>query len=225
MGAYTSSITGLTPINTYYVRAYATNSIGTAYAGYSYFNTLEPQDFQVVDMGSGEQYSAYVTAGSSAIYNLGVTGRNGFSGSVSFSVSGLPRYASYSISPSPLSVGGSSAVPFKITVNTTPRSSIAPHAYRWDFPDNPFLPGIAFCLSGLILMKLVHRRPQVATAFILLCAVGLAGCGGGGSKTTKKPDTPPTTETKGTPAGTYTLVLTATGGGIRHDTNLTLTVN
>ena len=30
-GTYTSSITGLTPFTTYYIRAYATNSIGTAY--------------------------------------------------------------------------------------------------------------------------------------------------------------------------------------------------
>jgi hypothetical protein len=39
-GIFTSSITGLTPNTTYYVRAYATNSVGTAYGARVQFNTL-----------------------------------------------------------------------------------------------------------------------------------------------------------------------------------------
>jgi uncharacterized protein (TIGR02145 family) len=39
-GTYTSSLTGLAPATLYYVRAYATNSIGTAYGPQSNFTTL-----------------------------------------------------------------------------------------------------------------------------------------------------------------------------------------
>jgi uncharacterized protein (TIGR02145 family) len=39
-GTYTSSLTGLAPATLYYVRAYATNSIGTAYGPERYFTTL-----------------------------------------------------------------------------------------------------------------------------------------------------------------------------------------
>ena len=39
-GSFTSSITGLTPNRTYYVRAYATNSNGTSYGTQRSFNTL-----------------------------------------------------------------------------------------------------------------------------------------------------------------------------------------
>jgi len=39
-GSFTSYITGLTPNTTYHVRAYATNSVGTAYSGDSVFTTL-----------------------------------------------------------------------------------------------------------------------------------------------------------------------------------------
>jgi uncharacterized protein (TIGR02145 family) len=39
-GVFTSSLTGLSPGTTYYVRAYATNSIGTAYGSVVSFNTL-----------------------------------------------------------------------------------------------------------------------------------------------------------------------------------------
>ena len=40
-GAFTSSITGLTANTTYYVRAYATNSVGTAYGSQVSFTTLQ----------------------------------------------------------------------------------------------------------------------------------------------------------------------------------------
>lgn len=40
MGAFTSSITGLTPGNTYYIRSYATNSVGTGYGDQVSFTTL-----------------------------------------------------------------------------------------------------------------------------------------------------------------------------------------
>ncbi|HOY30279.1 MAG TPA: DUF1566 domain-containing protein [Bacteroidales bacterium] len=40
VGSFTSSVTGLTPGTTYYVRAYATNSAGTAYGNQVSFTTL-----------------------------------------------------------------------------------------------------------------------------------------------------------------------------------------
>jgi uncharacterized protein (TIGR02145 family) len=43
IGNYTSNITGLTPNTTYYVRAYATNSAGTAYGNQITFKTLNNQ--------------------------------------------------------------------------------------------------------------------------------------------------------------------------------------
>jgi uncharacterized protein (TIGR02145 family) len=39
IGGYISSITGLTPVSTYYLRAYATNSVGTAYGNEISFST------------------------------------------------------------------------------------------------------------------------------------------------------------------------------------------
>jgi len=41
-GAFTSSITGLTPSTVYYVRAYATNTVGTSYGPEVMFTTLSP---------------------------------------------------------------------------------------------------------------------------------------------------------------------------------------
>jgi len=46
LGTYTSNITGLSPNTTYYVRAYATNSQGTAYGEQRTFKTLTASDIE-----------------------------------------------------------------------------------------------------------------------------------------------------------------------------------
>ncbi len=51
LGEYTSNITSLTPNTTYYVRAYATNSEGTAYGGQRNFTTTAEQAIPTVTTG------------------------------------------------------------------------------------------------------------------------------------------------------------------------------
>jgi uncharacterized protein (TIGR02145 family) len=46
IGSFTSTITGLTPVTTYFVRAYATNSEGTAYGNEECFTTPNPNEGQ-----------------------------------------------------------------------------------------------------------------------------------------------------------------------------------
>jgi hypothetical protein len=48
IGSYNSSITGLTQSTTYYARAYATNSIGTAYGNEVNFTTLAPPTIPIL---------------------------------------------------------------------------------------------------------------------------------------------------------------------------------
>ena len=54
-GSFTSSLTGLTPDTLYYVRAYATNSVGTAYGNEVSFETLEPY-ITVTSPNGGESW-------------------------------------------------------------------------------------------------------------------------------------------------------------------------
>ena len=49
-GSFTSTLTGLEPETTYYVRAYATNSEGTAYGEQVSFTTISCQDHEYVDL-------------------------------------------------------------------------------------------------------------------------------------------------------------------------------
>jgi len=54
-GSYTSSISGLSPNTTYYVRAFATNSVGTSYGNEFSFKT-----YAVIDQDGNEYYSVSI---------------------------------------------------------------------------------------------------------------------------------------------------------------------
>ncbi len=221
IGTYASSMTGLVVGTTYHVRAYAINSVGTAYGADAAFTTLGRPDFQV-STGPGGSYSIAVTAGSSAAYNLVVTGIDGFSGSINFICSGLPRATTCSVSPTPLSVSGSEAVPFTVTITTTAHTITAsmitdPARLPWSRP----APAAFLGLSSMIPLLCMPRRRRLSIAILLLSAAGLSGCGGS-SGGISLPTSPTTQDT---PAGTYAIVVTATSGSISHNTNLTLTVN
>ena len=70
LGAFTSSITGLSGSTTYYVRAYATNSAGTAYGAERSFTTNSGAiSVQITNPGEGEQVSGTVTIAAEATSN------------------------------------------------------------------------------------------------------------------------------------------------------------
>ena len=58
-GSFTSNLTGLTANTTYYVRAYAINSAGTAYGNQQSFSTTSTGSGIVSNTGSGVTYNGY----------------------------------------------------------------------------------------------------------------------------------------------------------------------
>jgi hypothetical protein len=134
--------------------------------------------------------SITVSPGDSAKFTLQISPTNGFSGSVSFACSGLPKGASCSFSPSPLTVSGGAAKSVTVTVSTTAASSTLP------LPSAPSTPAstlhlyelttlILICTSLLILFskRFDHRRLIGAStvALVLLLILTCVSCGGGSS--------------------------------------------
>ena len=73
-GSFTSSLTGLTPGTTYHVRAYATNSSGTAYGSDISFTTTEQIDLPTVTTSAtGSITSTSATAGGNVTSDGGAT--------------------------------------------------------------------------------------------------------------------------------------------------------
>ena len=80
-GTYTSTLTGLTPLTTYYVRAYATNSVGTAYDGNEVSFTTAPLSIGssyaggiVFDLDSSGQHGLVCAPGNQGNYSWGCIG-------------------------------------------------------------------------------------------------------------------------------------------------------
>jgi len=79
--------------------------------------------------------------------------------------------------------------------------------------------GISFGAVGFVFL----RRPRGSVSLLVIaCAMllGMSACGGGGGSNS----TPTPVPIAGTPAGTYTIVVTGTAGTTVKTANFTLTV-
>ncbi|HET7184250.1 MAG TPA: hypothetical protein VFI82_06165 [Terriglobales bacterium] len=223
-----------TPAGTYTVTV-NTNDASLTSLTHAQSANVTVQDFGTPTIcnsnASGCSSSAIVTAGSSAKFNISVAGLGGFNGAVSLScTSGVPALATCSFSVDPVNPGGSST----LTISTTAPSvaQLQPPATRRPAPlyalwlTMPGIFGIGIVGNG---MRPRARRGRTlsVTGLVLLLGIllSLAACGGGGGGSTTTPPIPKA----GTPAGTYTIVVTGSSGSgptaISHSANITLTVN
>ena len=162
---------------------------------------------------SGHSDSATVTAGSTASYTLSIGG-SGLSGTASLTCTGAPAGATCSV-PGSESVGATTASTFNVTVSTTGTSAALPQksssvAWLWATA----LIGMVMLPTGRHSRRLARRTAAVLS---LLLVTFLASCGGGGNGGGGG--------SGGTPAGTYTLTVTATMGGKNQSQKLQLKVN
>jgi hypothetical protein len=167
--------------------------------------------------------TASVSAGGTAFFNLAVAAQGGFTGQVALSCS-APTTQGVNCSLSPTSA--QPGTPVKLTVTTT-GSSAALTLPPGDVPSHPLylawigVPAVALMGLGSLRLRSMRR----GLAFLLLCfalcasvAIQVAcsssgsGNGGGGSGS------------GATPAGSYTVNITAVSGSIQHTSSVSVTV-
>jgi len=176
--------------------------------------------------------SATVTAGQSATVMFTLTPRNFYNGTVTFSCTGLPSKAACVFSNPTLTPNGNAVMTSTLTITTTAATT----AMLTPVPGNPWtgntgntslLAGFSLVGTlGLMLAGFSRKNRRLAVVLGVL-ALGMmivtVGCGGGNSAVVTPPQIIP-----GTPAGSYPIVVTATGTAGTNGGNTsahTVTVN
>jgi trimeric autotransporter adhesin len=180
--------------------------------------------------------SATVTKGQTATYNLQLAATGGVSTdsfNVTVTCSGAPTLSTCTAPSAPVVVTPAAASTFKVTATTTAAGFLAPQPQSHFRMQPPAalrtlpLGNLAMLLAILAMLVWMQNPANRARAVRVTLVLGLvllpisaaifaSGCASAGS------DHTPTSQ--GTPAGTYTLTVTASVGGTSQTTKLTLIV-
>lgn len=176
-------------------------------------------DFSVSSQG---QSSQTIASGQTASFVIALAPMSGSSGTFNFACSSLPSNSSCTFNPASEAVTANSSGSVTVQIATGVASSSARRATPANGGGN--LRGALFLVCALVL-PLAIRRKRCGALFSLVLLLGVAeitscaGSGGGGG------GSPPPGSGSNTPAGTYSLVVTATANGLSHKITLTLTVD
>jgi hypothetical protein len=157
--------------------------------------------------------------GDSGTSTIGLSGINGFTGTVSFTCARPSTMTGATCSLQPLSTTPGNTT--TLTVNTVAPSTVIGlfNNPRWLVP----VGGAIFAAFFLLLIPTRRRRLKLAfgSLFLVLLAAALVACGGGGGGGSPPPS-------GGTPTGSYTVVVTGTatiaGATVTRSVNVTVTV-
>ena len=173
-------------------------------------------------MSAQGQSSQTVASGQTASFLLSVAPSNGSSASLTFACGGLPAHSACSFNPLMVSVAPNATGTVTVKIATGVASSSAQNSHR---PDGlPFPRAFMFACGLLVLPAMFRHRRIGGTLFLLLfaAALGSVSCAGSGGDAGTGPANPPDNNT---PAGTYSVTVTATSAAISHKVTLALTVD
>lgn len=181
----------------------------------------------VIDVGAPDyllivpKSSASVLPGQPTTFSIEISPQHGFNGTVTFSCSGVPAGGNCTFNPASVTPNGKAgSTTLTITTTAGGLAAFAVPYHASPYRGAPWLPVYAALLVGI---SMVVRRAGKKGRWQPLCLMlltgavlsGLVGCGGSST-----PPPPP-----GTPAGTFTITVTATSGSVSHQSAITLTVN
>lgn len=148
--------------------------------------------------------TATVKSGSSTTYNLVVTPKFGFNGTLSLGCTEVPQFSTCSVSTPSVTLSGS-PVSFTVTLSTSTLAAAG------RVPALGAARGMAFAFVLVPLAVIIAARSRRRLLFLLLAGVLVvlvASCGGGSNPVTVPPPPPPGI----TPAGIYIPIVTTSAG-------------
>ncbi len=151
--------------------------------------------------------SGSVPAGSPASAMITVTPVNGFTGATTFACSGLPANSTCAFSPATVTPNGTAASTSTMTIESNVQAAITLATGS-----------MSLLLLPMLAFRTRKRSGRVAVVasilLVMLAAAGISACGGSKS-----------TVSTTTPAGTYSVTVTATSGSLNHSSSYSFTVN
>jgi len=148
--------------------------------------------------------SATVDAGNPANYSITTTPTAGFARKLGFTCSG-PGATTCILSPSSVTLDGSTPVTLTVTVSTQARAALRPDLLARPMFCAVMITQLGFGLMGIVVVvgsrRSQHRKVVLICAVLLILAA-LTACGTGGIGKT------PVQGTSGTQAGTFTITIT-----------------
>lgn len=192
-----------------------------------------PQKVGLSGVGQDFKFAAFVTSqtvqpGGITNYMLTLSPEDGFNGSVKLTCSDAPLNATCSVTPSSVTLSGSTTTSITLHVKTSGSSLIQSQVPLLPFGGDSWPIVMGFGLLGLVGIMLITRLRRegkrqtslrrwaglVPLAVIMAMMLMFASCGSRG----------PRPVDFGTPPGTYTLKVTASAGSLSHSTTVQLVV-
>jgi hypothetical protein len=167
---------------------------------------------------SGGSTSVTINAGETATFSLQIAPVNGFSGTVGLSCTDPIPVSSCSIAPTQVTVSGSSAVGFTVTITTSSNATSSRLPFfalpaNWQRPLLVELWLLAFAL--LVLLRLASSRQRAFRPAVLLVGVLLiSSCAGGNNNSSSGT----------TPSGAYTVTIAGNNSGVTNTVPLSVTL-
>jgi Transmembrane protein 131-like N-terminal len=162
--------------------------------------------------------SLTITNGQNAVYPLLLSSAANIPGTATFTCAGAPVNSTCNVTPASVTLGNTTTVSVTVLTGVSSTALLAPVMER---------PGL-FWLSTLLPMGLLivrrTRRSGLAAFVLLGCLVAATGCGAGRAIPLENGSGSAPPPVSITPAGTYTIVASASSGGLTRSVNLTLIV-
>ncbi len=210
-----------------------TPSVGGSRTGTLVITDNAPTSPQMLELtGTGVDFSlsadgstsATIASGKNATYPLLLSSVAGMSGGVSLGCTGAPSGSSCVVSPGTAALGSTTLVTVTVATGLT-SSAVEGVSARPHVPTRGAVPPLL--LAGLLpfgaLVLRLRRTAKLVGLLAILCVVVGGGCGSG-RVIPAMGGSVPTSGGTTTPAGDYTLTVSATSSGLTRTLNLSLTV-